>query len=128
MPKAIDRILFLIKSMGMSVRQFDISIGASNGYTLRMNKNRASVGSDVLEKIVEKYPKVNLNWLVTGRGTMFQTEDEEPIPLSPEEIEAIIEDKIQEHRDAEMSELLDRIKQEMEITQKKIDEQKKLTK
>ena len=73
MAKAIDRIFSIIQSLGMSARQFDMSIGASNGYTLRMKKNNASVGSDILERIVEKYPFVNINWVVTGHGTMFVT-------------------------------------------------------
>jgi hypothetical protein len=46
--------------MGMSARQFDLSIGTANGYILRMEKNNASVVSDVIERIAKKYPKINL--------------------------------------------------------------------
>ncbi len=75
MHKTIDRIMIFIRHLGISVRQFDISIGASNGYTLRMNKNNASVGSDVVENISKKYQMVNVEWLVTGRGTMIKASD-----------------------------------------------------
>lgn len=71
MAKTINRIIDFIKYKGMSVRQFDISIGAANGYTLRMAKNNASVGSDVIERIVKEYPSLNLVWLITGKGPMI---------------------------------------------------------
>jgi len=75
MAKTIDRINKFVLNEGISARQFDISIGAANGYTLRMIKNNASVGSDVIEKIIEVYPNLNLIWLITGKGTMYLQED-----------------------------------------------------
>ncbi|MFI2742596.1 hypothetical protein ACG2LH_07635 [Zhouia sp. PK063] len=111
--------------MGLSARQFDLSIGASNGYTLRMIKNNASVGSDVLEKIIEKYPHVNVNWLITGRGEMFYSNtsisemDKESI--SAKEIEALIEKKLTETDDDFSNQLLEEIRKEIEATQKKLE-------
>ena len=64
----------MIKHLNLSARQFDLSISASNGYTLRMQKNNASVGSDVIERIVKLYPQVNLVWLITGKGDMLLEE------------------------------------------------------
>ena len=61
----------MVSALELSARQFDISIGTANGYTLRMKKNNASVGSDVIERIKQKYPQVNLVWLITGKGEMF---------------------------------------------------------
>ncbi|EIJ40232.1 hypothetical protein [Galbibacter orientalis] len=119
MAKAIDRIFSIIQSLGMSARQFDMSIGASNGYTLRMKKNNASVGSDILERIVEKYPFVNINWVVTGHGTMFGTDSssaEQHMPekkLTYKEVEAIIEQKIKAHQEDELKNLMDKIKTEI---------------
>ncbi len=71
MAKTIDRLILFIKELGVSARQFDISIGTANGYILRMHKNNASVGSDVIEKIISIYPQINLVWLITGKGDMF---------------------------------------------------------
>lgn len=119
MAKAIDRIFSIIKALGMSARQFDMSIGASNGYTLRMKKNNASVGSDILERIVEKYPFVNINWIVTGRGTMFGiTEEDKPVKeLSLSEVEKIIEEKIKLHQEEELKALMAKIQAEIKKTQ-----------
>ncbi|WP_224482750.1 hypothetical protein [Robertkochia aurantiaca] len=120
MAKAIDRIFSIIKSLGMSARQFDMSIGASNGYTLRMKKNNASVGSDILERIVEKYPFVNINWIVTGRGNMFGVDEAEKSPkdYSLKEIEAMIDEKIKAHKDEELKALIRKIQNEIDDTEK----------
>lgn len=119
MAKAIDRIFTIIKSLGMSARQFDMSIGASNGYTLRMKKNNASVGSDILERIVEKYPFVNINWIITGRGNMFgiETEEKPARELTFEEVEAIIEAKIKANEKEDLEALMEKIKSEINKTE-----------
>ena len=68
-----------IKFAGLSARQFDLSIGASNGYTLRMKKNNASIGSDVIENILKVYPQLNVVWLITGEGDMLNKGEEDEI-------------------------------------------------
>ncbi|TRZ45225.1 hypothetical protein [Robertkochia solimangrovi] len=125
MAKAIDRIFSIIKSLGMSARQFDMSIGASNGYTLRMKKNNASVGSDILERIVEKYPFVNINWIVTGKGNMFgvETEDKGPQEMSLDEIEAVIDAKIKALHNEDLKALAEKLNKEIEKTKLKIEEE-----
>lgn len=109
-----------IKHSGLSARQFDLSIGSSNGYTLRMSKNRASIGSDVIENILRTYPDLNVAWLLTGEGPMLKSQREEEIldfdRLSPEkqrEIEQIIELKIKERQREELKTLLREVADEM---------------
>ena len=63
-----NRIKELIKSHGITVKAFENSIHASNGYVNSISK---SIGLDKIEKIVEKYPNINLNWLLTGQGEML---------------------------------------------------------
>jgi hypothetical protein len=120
MLKTIDRLMQFIKYSGLSARQFDLSIGASNGYTLRMSKNRASIGSDVIENILRVYPDLNVAWLLTGEGPMLKSQREEEIldfdKLSPEkqkEIEQIIEIKIKERQREELKDLLREVADEM---------------
>lgn len=122
MHKAIDRIMLFIKHLGISVRQFDISIGASNGYTLRMNKNRASVGSDVIENISKVHPSINVEWIITGRGPMIRESYSEDINLqalssfSEEEIERMIEQKVMEKEKQEFKKILREVIHEIEST------------
>ncbi|NNF76008.1 MAG: hypothetical protein HKN00_12530 [Flavobacteriaceae bacterium] len=117
MSKTINRIVDFVQQMGMSVRQFDISIGAANGYTLRMQKNNASVGSDVIERIVKTYPRLNLVWLITGKGNMFINEETERSTPSRVDIESFINEKLNEKWSAEKKALLDEIL--IEIKQQK---------
>ena len=127
MLKTIDRLMQFIKYVGLSVRQFDISIGASNGYTLRMQKNHASIGSDVIENILKTYPQLNVVWLLTGEGEMIKKEAElildfEKLPKEKQtEIEQIIEQKIRERQERELKRLLKEVTEEIERTQKKLD-------
>ena len=120
MIKTIDRLMQFIKQAGLSARQFDISIGASNGYTLRMSKNRASIGSDVIETILKTYPDLNVVWLLTGEGPMLKSQMEEEIldfenlpPSKQKEIERIIEEKIREKQREELKEILKEVTEEI---------------
>ena len=120
MLKTIDRLMQFIQYSGLSARQFDLSIGASNGYTLRMSKNRASIGSDVIENILRTYPDLNVVWLLTGEGPMLKSQQEDEIldfeKLSPEkqrEIEQIIEIKIKERQREEIKDLLREVADEI---------------
>ncbi|BFP43028.1 hypothetical protein FGF1_38730 [Flavobacteriaceae bacterium GF1] len=118
MVKTIDRIIQFIQYAGLSARKFDMSIGASNGYTLRMKKNHASVGSDVIENIVRTYPQLNLIWLITGEGEMLNP-DEAVLHTGKlsksqiKEIEEIVEAKIKERQERELKEMLEDIAHEI---------------
>ena len=123
MLKTIDRLIEFINYAGLSARQFDISIGASNGYTLRMHKNRASIGSDVIENIFRKYPDLSVVWLLTGDGHMLKSQEAEEIldfdhlpPHKQREIERIIEEKIRERQREELKVLLREVTDEIRNT------------
>ncbi len=121
MSKTINRIIQLLEALNLSARQFDMSIGTGNGYTLRMQKNNASVGSDVIERIIKEYPQVNLVWLITGKGEMFvSAEPNTPKIRSKEEIEAYINDRINQELSEEKKALLDEILKEIEGLEKDI--------
>ncbi|MEE9363768.1 MAG: hypothetical protein V3U92_14300 [Cellulophaga sp.] len=121
--KTIDRLMQFIVAAGLSARKFDLSIGAGNGYTLRMKKNNASIGSDVIETIIRTYPQLNLVWLITGEGEMIKNGgrakmlDFERLPQQKKDmIELIIEKKIKERHEEELQRLLKEVTQEIERT------------
>lgn len=119
MSKTIHRVMQLVKALDLSARQFDLSLGTSNGYILRMTKNNASIGTDVIERIKEVYPQVNLIWLLTGKGDMF-IKEEIPKTRSAEEIKAFIDKKLNEEHSEERKALLEEILKEIEaISQSK---------
>ena len=118
MLKTVDRLMQFIEFAGLSARQFDLSIGASNGYTLRMKKNHASIGSDVIEAIIKTYPQLNLIWLMTGEGEMLNPDKEVlqtgKLPQAQlDEIVSIVEAKIKERQRKELKAMLEEIIQEI---------------
>tara|TARA_R110000868_G_scaffold4211_13_gene26626 strand:+ start:32350 stop:32730 length:381 start_codon:yes stop_codon:yes gene_type:complete len=122
--KTIDRLMQFIKFAGLSARKFDISIGASNGYTLRMQKNNASIGSDVIENIVATYPQLNLVWLITGEGEMLKSDtdtlDFNQLPKDKQsQIEQLIERKIRARQEEELKRILKEVTEEINTLEQK---------
>ncbi len=62
-----ERLKTFIKSEKISNKDFEIAINASNGYINSISKG---IGLDKMELILEKFPNLNLEWLLLGRGEM----------------------------------------------------------
>ncbi len=109
--KIIDRIILFIHHKNLSMRAFDSSINVGNGYTSKQSKSKASVGSDVLERIIDTYPELNPLWLITGKREMIidiQTVDSEPTPLG-NSIDKILEYKIERIVSRQLQTLSDKL-------------------
>lgn len=79
-----ERLEQFIKNQGLSVRSFEQSIGASDGMIRRAIKNNTDIQSKWLSAIADNYPNLNIEWLLTGRGSkMKNTEEtkEENLPV-----------------------------------------------
>lgn len=70
-----DRLYQFIKNQGLSVRSFELSIGASDGMIRRAIKNNTDIQSKWLSVIADNYPNLNIDWLITGRGFMLRGKD-----------------------------------------------------
>ena len=66
----IDRLKLFIKSKGLGQTKFEERVGFSRGY---ISKVKTSIGADKLSNIVEAFPDLNLDWLITGKGKMTST-------------------------------------------------------
>lgn len=64
-----ERLKEYLKYEDISIINFEKSINASNGYVNSISK---SIGIDKLETIIENYPNLNIEWLLTGRSTMLK--------------------------------------------------------
>lgn len=64
-----ERIKIYLKSINLSITAFEESINVANGYVNSISK---SIGVDKIELILENYPKLNLEWLLTGKGDMLK--------------------------------------------------------
>ena len=65
-----DRLLEFLNHLQIGQGKFESNVGLANGY---LNNNKGSIGTNQIAKIVSRYPVLNINWLVTGEGTMLNT-------------------------------------------------------
>ena len=67
-----ERILTFISHLEMNVAEFERNCNLSNGSVSKMGDNTRR---STLEKISKIYPSLNLNWLLTGEGSMILGEE-----------------------------------------------------
>ncbi len=86
----LQRIKEYIDFKGITNQKFEIEIGFSNGaFGTQLKKNK-TIGVDKLENILIKYPDINVEWLLTGKGEMIKKENgsivivDDPHPLRDE--------------------------------------------
>jgi len=63
-----DRLVYFIHEAGLSVREFERTIGVSNGYIKALRK---SPTTGKMRSIIDNYPQLNREWLETGTGPML---------------------------------------------------------
>ena len=81
-----DRLLNFLQHLGIGQNKFEKAVGLSVGY---INKLRHEPSPTKLRLILNKYPELNQNWLLTGEGSMLQSQDSNHIesnavPFVPE--------------------------------------------
>lgn len=64
---AKERLKKFVEYKNMGRNRFEESVGISLGY---ISSKSPSVGSEIVEKIVSRYPDLNVEWLITGIGNM----------------------------------------------------------
>lgn len=70
------RILEFLEAKGLNNREFYSAVGLSNGYLDKVE----NLGSDKIERIIYKYPELNVEWLILGTGSMFKKIAPNPAP------------------------------------------------
>ena len=74
----LDRIKQYLDAKGISVSAFERSIGMSNASFGKSLKNGGAIGTDKLENILTVYPDISVDWLFSGKGSMFNKESNTP--------------------------------------------------
>lgn len=73
-----QRILSFAESLGISKRDFYTKIGVSRG-TL---ESKTGITEDVVAKFIATYPKVNIEWLITGKGDAYTSIQPDKLPTA----------------------------------------------
>lgn len=68
-----ERIEHIIKTLGLSARQFAAEIHVKPGTISNMMAGRNNPSLDVMRRIMERYPTLNPEWLILGVGDMWRT-------------------------------------------------------
>ena len=75
--KIIDRIIEYQQFRKLNKKQFEETVGLSNGYLNTTLKRNSFVCQDVILKIVQFDPNISLKWLILNKGSMFGNDYEE---------------------------------------------------
>ena len=68
-----DRIISLMKHMGMSQKVFAAEICISEGALSSIFSGRTKPTLNTVNNIHERFPEVNMGWLIDGKGEMFNS-------------------------------------------------------
>lgn len=68
----IQRIKKYLDAKGLKISTLEKEAGMSNGSFASQLKNNKTIGIDKLENILKKYTDINLEWLLTGNGSMLK--------------------------------------------------------
>ena len=66
----IDRILQIIDYKGINKSIFYKETGLSNGFLDKVK----DIGASKLELILNSYPEIDMEWLLTGKGEMLKSQ------------------------------------------------------
>ena len=112
------RLAIFFREIGKTVSRVEIECGFSKGSLAIMIRQDRAIGADRLVIILDKYPALNGDWLLSGRGTMFIADA--PNSQLVASLQATIKSM---ERTEKMSELLvGELKSQLEECKKKLDQ------
>ncbi len=77
-----DRIKEILDSQGLNATQFAQKVSMNVSALSHILSGRNNPGYDALQKIIVNFPKINVEWLMTGQGEMYK----ENLPEEPEQV------------------------------------------
>lgn len=83
MESSKERLVLFLKLRGLSQGKFEKMAGLSNGY---VNKIKANLTSNTVQRIVGAFPDLNPNWLMYGEGEMLKPTNNATANNSPHAI------------------------------------------
>ncbi len=124
-----ERIVRYIKFKQISQKDFCLMLNVSHGWVSGIIK---SIPSDKLAQIIELYPDLNIDWLITGQGEMLREvkQNDNAQPALSGDVLAYLREKDSELRakDDEIRELrarIDKLTRELHVRELEIVEIKK---
>ncbi|MBL0882456.1 MAG: hypothetical protein IBJ16_03745 [Chitinophagaceae bacterium] len=66
-----ERLYAFMHFKQLKARTVELECGLSNGYLGKQRKNKGSFGGNILRKIEQRFPELNMTWLLSGDGEML---------------------------------------------------------
>jgi transcriptional regulator with XRE-family HTH domain len=67
-----DRIILLIKAKNLTAAQFADEVGVQKSSISHIISGRNNASLDFIQKILIRYPEVNMEWIMLGKGPIFK--------------------------------------------------------
>ena len=71
----LERLQQYAKAKNLSLRSISLSAAQSASYLSNSLKQGSTPSVEVVSNIIDKYPDLNPNWLLTGKGVMVLVEN-----------------------------------------------------
>ncbi len=72
-----NRLISFLEAENISQSQFADSIGVARASVSHILAGRNKPGFDFIERTARRYPALNLEWLITGKGRMYKASDDD---------------------------------------------------
>lgn len=77
------RVLTVMEQEQLSDAQFAEAIGISRGAVSQIKSGRSYPSLDVALKILDRFPNLNADWLLLGKGEMYSTDESSNSATNP---------------------------------------------
>jgi len=69
----VNRINLLLKAKNITARQFAEEIGIQPSGMSHILSGRNNPSLDFVMKVIRRYPEIDINWLMFGKGEMYES-------------------------------------------------------
>ena len=90
-----ERLNAILKHFKINASQFADEIGVQRASVSHVLSERNKPGFDFIQRILDTYPSISADWLITGKGEMLKSKNVEQYLFSEREVteEAVNDDK-----------------------------------
>ena len=103
----INRINLILRAKNLTARQFAEEIGIQPSGMSHIMSGRNNPSLDFVTKVIRRYPEIDANWLLLGRGEMYASAQpsvsqlSQPVVEVPREEPTLFGDEIESTQKAE---------------------------
>jgi len=95
-----ERLQSLINKLNLNPRSFSIELGYTRADSIyAIFKRNSKISNSLLNKICNRFPQVNREWLMTGYGSMFTTQENDDLTVTAKQVIDKLENEIKDLKD-----------------------------